>query len=128
MEALVKKTVSVQDAKDAFHRNDVGFMVGLDLGKLVPEIYRAEKAGAGVDDLTILTAETGGRQFPFRKLRELEAGISAIGEELHTEYVLSYTPGLYDPGYHQIRVQTDRTGVVVRSRPGYYVLESDAAQ
>lgn len=125
---LVRKTVSLQDAKDAFHRNDVGFMVGLDLGKLVPEIYRAKKAGAGENDLSVVTSETGGRQIPFRKLRDLEAGVSAIGEELHTEYVLSYTPGRYEPGYHRVRVEVIRPEAAVRARPGYYVLQSDAAQ
>ena len=122
---LVQKTISVQDAKTAFHRADIGFMVSIDLAKLGPEIYRKGKADAGQDDLTILTTESGGRQLRFRKLHDLEMGISAIGEELHTEYALSYTPDKYDPGYHGIRIQADRSDVVVRARPGYYVLPSD---
>jgi VWFA-related protein len=125
---LVEKTISVTDAKSAFHTKDVGFVASVDLAKLIPEIYRAEKAAAGQDDLTVLTSEMGGRRIPFRKLSELESGISSIGEELYTEYVLSYTPDRYVPGYHRIVVQADRPDVVVRARPGYYVLESDVRE
>jgi hypothetical protein len=93
---------------------------GVDLGKLIPEIYRSEKAASGADEISIITSELGGRIFSFRKAKELENGISLIGEELHTEYLLSYTPAQFEPGYHQIRVQVDRLGTVVRARPGYY--------
>jgi VWFA-related protein len=130
--ALVQKTISLKDAKSTFHRDDVGFVAGVDLGKLVPEIYRLGKAGAGNDDLTVATRESGGRQIPFRKLHELEAGMSAIGEELHTEYLLSYTPDRYDPGYHRIRLEVSQaraeTRTEVRARPGYYVLQSDVQE
>ena len=125
---LVEKTISVGDAKSAFHTNDVGFVASVDLAKLIPEIYRAEKAAAGQDELTVLTSDMGGRQIPFRKLSELEAGISSVAEELYTEYVLSYTPDSYTPGYHRIVVQADRPDVVVRARPGYYVSESDVRE
>jgi VWFA-related protein len=116
---LVKKTIAVQGVYGT------GIMGSVDLGKLVPEIYRAGKAGAGQDELTIVTSETGGRQIRFRNLHDLETGISAIGEELHTEYLLSYTPDRDEPGYHRIRVQAERPGVVVRARPGYYVSGAD---
>jgi VWFA-related protein len=125
---LVRKTISIKDTKSVFHRDDIGFVGSVDLGKLIPEIYRAGRAAAGQDELAILTGESGGREIPFRKLRDLEKGIAAIGEELHTEYVLSYTPDRYDPGYHRIRVQVARPDAVVRSRPGYYVLRSDVIE
>jgi hypothetical protein len=70
----------------------------------------------------------GGRRIPFRKLSELEAGISSVGEELYTEYVLSYTPDSYVPGYHRSVVQAGKPDVVVRARPGYYVLESEVRE
>jgi VWFA-related protein len=124
---LIQKTIAIKDAK-SLHPNDIGIAASVDPGKLIPEIYRAGKAGAGKDDLTVLTNEVGGRRVPFRKLRDLEAGVSAIAEELHTEYILSYTPDHFEPGYHRIRVQVGRRGVVVRARPGYYVLQSDISQ
>jgi VWFA-related protein len=120
---LIGKSFSLKDAKSAFHRDDYGFVAGVDLGKLIPEIYRAGKASAGQDDLTLITAELGGRLVPFRKLHDLETGISLIGEELHTEYLLSYTPDHYEAGYHRIRVEVNQAGAIVRARPGYYAAE-----
>jgi VWFA-related protein len=116
---LVQKTVAVQGVYGT------GIMAGFDLGKLIPEVYRAGKAAAGQDDLTIMTSETGGRQIPFRNLHDLETGISTIAEELHTEYLLSYPPDHFEPGYHRIRVEVKRPEFVVRARPGYYVSEAD---
>jgi VWFA-related protein len=122
---LIQNTVSIRSTNGAFGRADTGIMGTVDLGKLIPEIFRGEKAASGQDEVTLLTSEMGGRRIPFRKLRELEDGVSGIGEELHTEYLLSYTPDRNTPGYHRIRVQVDHPDFVVRSRPGYYMSQSD---
>jgi VWFA-related protein len=124
---LIQNTVSVRGTNGQFGRADTGIMASVDLGKLIPEIFREGKGATGEDELSLLTAETGGRRIPFRRLKDLEAGVSAIGEEFHTEYLLSYTPDRADPGYHRIRVQLDRPGVIVRSRPGYYITQSSAS-
>jgi len=96
-----------------------GVVVSADLMKLVPEIYRGAKSGA--DPLSTMTDYLGGTRIPFRDLRQLEAGLAAIGEELHTGYILSYTPDRADAGYHRIRVETPRRVSSVRARPGYYI-------
>ncbi|HEY3825590.1 MAG TPA: VWA domain-containing protein [Bryobacteraceae bacterium] len=123
--ALISKSISLQDAKSYFHSDDVGIVGGLNLGKLIPEIFRAKKTAERKDALTIVTAEMGGRQLSFRSLADLESAISTISEELHTEYTLSYSPNPYDSGYHRIQVEVQRAGAKVRSRPGYYVADSD---
>jgi len=125
---LIGSTIAVKSPDGVFTAHDTGIMVSLDLGKLVPEIYRSKKAASGRDCVAVLTAETGGQRIPFRKLRDLETGTSAIGEELHTGYVLSYSPDRFDGGYHHIRVAVDRPGVAVRSRPGYFVNEPAAVR
>jgi hypothetical protein len=96
-----------------------GVVVSADLMKLVPEIYRSGKSGA--DAVSTITDYLGGTRIPFRDLRQLEAGLASIGEELHTGYVLSYTPDRADAGYHRIRVETPGRVFSVRARPGYYV-------
>jgi VWFA-related protein len=118
---LMRNTVSLRGN----NAPDVGFTGGLDLLTLIPEIYRDVKAAAGKDAVTISTVETGGRRMPFGNLRDLESAVAAIGEELHTEYLLSYTPADAEPGYHQIRVEVDVAGAAVRTRPGYYVATPD---
>jgi VWFA-related protein len=124
---LIGSTIAIKSPDGVFAAHDTGIMMSLDLGKLVPEIYRSNKAASGKDCVTVLAAETGGQRIPFHKLKDFETGISTIGEELHTGYVLSYSPDRYDAGYHRIRVEVDHSGAVVRSRPGYFVPDADAA-
>jgi hypothetical protein len=89
-------------------------MADVDLTKLL-------KAASGGDAISVLTTELGGRNVPFRKIRDFESGLSSIAEELHTEYVLSYTPNQDSPGHHSIRVEVNRAGASVRARPGYII-------
>jgi VWFA-related protein len=124
---LVRNTISISGTSGAFGRPDTGIMGTVDLGKLIPEIFRGAKAASGQDEVTVLTSKLGGMRIPFRKLRDLEDGIAAIGKELHTEYLLSYTPDQNEPGYHRIRVLVDRPDMAVRARPGYYVPASDVS-
>jgi len=72
--------------------------------------------------LEIAATATGGLyQSTFRD-SSIEKAIDNIGGELHAEYTLSYHPTGTDPGgYHEIKVEVDRPGVKVRTRPGYYL-------
>jgi VWFA-related protein len=78
--------------------------------------------GADHDDLlSALTSYTGGRHFTLGSGHSLERAITQIGEEIHGQYLLSYTPAnIHDGGFHRIRVLAKRAGVEVRSRPGYW--------
>jgi len=53
----------------------------------------------------------------------LEQAISRIGEELHSQYLLSFSPAVREEGaFHEIEVKIrDRTDVTVRTRPGYWL-------
>ena len=65
---------------------------------------------------------TGGAHFATFKDRSIEKAIDEIGGELHSQYSISYAPtGSNDSGYHEIKVDVDRSGLKVRARPGYYV-------
>lgn len=78
---------------------------------------------AGPDDeLSSLTSYTGGRQFTITNNHSLEHAITQIGEEIHGQYLLNYTPAnTNESGFHRIRVVAKRRGFDVRSRPGYFV-------
>lgn len=88
----------------------------------LPEIFTAAK-GIFVDNpVQTLTRYTGGRQFAFIKERALEKAMSQLGDELHSQYFLSYTlPSPRVGGFHRIRVEVDKANLVVRTRPGYWV-------
>ncbi len=73
------------------------------------------------DPVPVLTRYTGGQQYALQNEHALERAITQIGEEIHGQYLLSYTPvNTQDSGFHRIRVVSKRTGVEVRSRPGYW--------
>jgi hypothetical protein len=78
--------------------------------------------GADAEDpVPALTRYTGGEQYPLQNRHELERAIAQIGEEIHGQYLLSYTPAnTNDTGFHRIRVVSKRAGVEVRSRPGWW--------
>ena len=98
-----------------------GFKVGVDLGRLAPVLRRSAAAAQATDPFSVLTIATGGTQFHFRAQRELEDGISLIGVELRSAYLVSYSPAPGEPGYHAIRVEVGVPGAKVFSRPGYWL-------
>ena len=101
-----------------------GTAISLDLIQLIKEIYSGVKNAALENPLSVLTRYTGGREYSFFKEHAFEDAITKIGEELHGQYLLSYTPSnVSDSGYHKIRVQLSRPELAVRSRPGYYSME-----
>ena len=118
---LASRTIRIGGIDGVFGPKDSGIMGSVDLGKLVTEIQRGSKADGAQDMPGLFSAETGGSRIPFRRLRDLESGISSIAEELHTEYLLTYSPDAAEPGYHHIRVEVSRAGVAARWRPGYYI-------
>ncbi len=68
------------------------------------------------------TRYTGGTTYSFAaKTSSLERAIDDIGKEIHSQYVLSYTPNnISESGYHVIKVNVDKPGLEIRTRPGYY--------
>lgn len=78
---------------------------------------------AGKNAARELTRLTGGVEDGFNRQDALEKAIARIGEELHSQYLLSFRPSGGDPGrFHRIDIQV-RTdpGARVRTRPGYWL-------
>lgn len=64
---------------------------------------------------------TGGERLSFTKLAGLEKVITKVGDDLHTQYLLSFSPQESSaPVYHQISLKVKAGGAVVRARPGYW--------
>jgi VWFA-related protein len=68
---------------------------------------------------------TGGRHLSFTRQSGLEKTIAGVGEELHSQYLLSFTPAKSgETGYHSIDVKLPgRSDAKVRTRPGYWAVE-----
>jgi hypothetical protein len=72
-------------------------------------------------DTEVLTEKTGGVTFPFTRQKGLENAIINLGTELHTQYVLGFTPEAPSPGYHRLEILVNRPGKLrIRARPGYW--------
>jgi VWFA-related protein len=94
-------------------------------GNYIPvfvDIFKATKSLFVDDTLDVFTRFTGGREYPFIGERSLEKAVSAISEELHSQYLLSYSPNNQtEGGFHDIKVVVNRPKLEVRTRPGYWV-------
>jgi VWFA-related protein len=116
--AFVSDTFSLQGLSSRMDRG--GVRGGIDVAELIPVLERSGKAGQGADPFSILASATGGTQIHFRKQRELEDGISAIGVQLRSAYLLSYAPNSTEDGYHRIDIESDIPGARIFARPGYW--------
>ncbi|MDX1984835.1 MAG: VWA domain-containing protein [Bryobacteraceae bacterium] len=94
-------------------------------GNVLPafvEVFRQAKAIFISNPAEVLTRFTGGEEFGFVSQRALEDAISKIGEELHSQYMISYNPNnKVEGGWHAIKVEVRRPGLKVRTRPGYWL-------
>jgi VWFA-related protein len=76
----------------------------------------------GDDILKQIVDETGGKAYFPLKLDDLAADFQKIGEELRSQYVISYAPinQILDGTYRKIRVEMTDKKYKVRTRPGYW--------
>jgi VWFA-related protein len=92
---------------------------------LLPLIIWLVQHGAnalGKNSLDIAAQATGGLYEGTFKDRSIEKAMNAIGNSLHAEYLLGYTPPGKQPyGYHQIEVRILAPHLKIRTRPGYYL-------
>lgn len=95
---------------------------GLDIIPLIVWAVEHTKSEIKGNPLQLATTATGGDHLPTWKDRSIEKAIDEVGGELHSQYMLSYTPvGTDAHGYHEIKVEVDRKELKVRARPGYYL-------
>ncbi len=94
-------------------------------GSVLPafeEILRGVKAIFISNPVEVLTKYTGGKEYNFVDQKGLEEAVAAIGNELHAQYLITYTPSnKLEGGYHEIKIEVSRQGLTVRTRPGYWM-------
>jgi len=82
------------------------------------ELRRSGQANAA----EILARSTGGRRFRFLRRYAMESAVRAIGEEIHTQYLLTFTPPWRGTGkFHALDIIVrNHPDWKVRSRAGYW--------
>ena len=66
-----------------------------------------------------LAEETGGGYFELEKSADLAPTFTRVAQELHSQYVLGFTPTVLDGKIHRLTVRTRRPGMTVRARRTY---------
>ncbi|HEX4167137.1 MAG TPA: VWA domain-containing protein [Bryobacteraceae bacterium] len=115
--SFISDTFNIAGLPDAFYRG--GYVASVELTKLGPALKRTAKIAAKSDPFALLTSQTGGIELHFRKQKDLENAIIALGGALHTTYTLTYSPNPLTSGYHSITVTTNVPGAVTHARSGY---------
>jgi Ca-activated chloride channel homolog len=66
-----------------------------------------------------LAEETGGGFFELAKKDELGPTFTRVAQELHSQYVLGFSPAALDGKVHKLEVKVKRAGMTVRGRRSY---------
>lgn len=88
------------------------------------EIYTDAKAIFKRNPVEVFTQGTGGRKYSFLKEHGLEDAIADIGNEIHSQYLLSYNPKpetKLQGGFHQLQVTVDYPRARAKTKPGYWL-------
>ena len=97
----------------------------MDMGNWVPaikDVFDMAKSVFVPNPLDVYTRYTGGREFSFKNQKTLDHDVQTIGDELHSQYMLTYLPNNQtEGGYHKITVEVNKPGLKVRTRDGYWL-------
>ena len=87
------------------------------------EILKAVKYVFVSNPVEVFTKWTGGEEHSFITLGDLERALARIGDRLHSQYIISYSPSNKDEGgYHEIKVEIrNRPELKARARHGYWI-------
>jgi Ca-activated chloride channel homolog len=75
-----------------------------------------------------LSEETGGGFFNLKKKDELGPTFTRIAQELHSQYVMGFTPETPDGKVHKIEVRIKRPGLTARARKSYIAGSASTSQ
>jgi VWFA-related protein len=89
---------------------------------ILGSITEAARIAKG-NTIEALVLATGGRRFGFLTQSKLENDLIGLGKEMHSRYLLTFTPELNaSPGFHKIEVSIkQKPGVTIHATPGYWL-------
>jgi len=71
------------------------------------------------DGLRKIADQTGGGYFELQWTEDLNASFQRVAEELHSQYVLGFSPDKTDGKLHKLEVRVNVPGLTVRTRKSY---------
>lgn len=75
-----------------------------------------------------LSEETGGGFFLLKKTDELGPTFTRVAQELHSQYLLGFSPALLDGKIHRLEVKVKKPGMTARARKTYLATAEGAAE
>jgi Ca-activated chloride channel family protein len=69
--------------------------------------------------LVALTDETGGGHFTVPRHADMSTTFERVADELHSQYLLGFSPGALDGASHKLEVKVSRHGLTARARRSY---------
>lgn len=66
-----------------------------------------------------LADETGGGYFELKRTSDLGPTFTRVAQELHSQYVLGFTPAVLDGKVHKLEVRMKKPGLTARARRSY---------
>jgi Ca-activated chloride channel homolog len=74
-------------------------------------------------NLRRLADETGGGYFELKKTNDLASTFTRVAQELHSQYVLGFTPRNLDGKVHRLVVRVKQPGMTTRARKSYLAMD-----
>lgn len=83
------------------------------------------RSATGIDGKKIMqemATRTGGHAFEARKTTDLEPIFKLIDQDLHGQYLLTFTPdkAASEDGFHKVAITTEKKDWTISTREGYY--------
>jgi VWFA-related protein len=75
-----------------------------------------------------LADETGGGYFELEKSADLEPTFTRVAQELHSQYVIGFSPTLLDGRVHKLAVRMKQAGMTARARRSYLAVAEKSTQ
>src|SRR5262249_3101894 len=92
------------------------------------ELFTAAKAIFRDNPQEVYAKFTGGKEYSYKTQKGLEEAIHEIGNEVHSQYLLTFTTTeKTEGGYHDLRVTVLKQDLDVRTRRGYWIAPTAAS-
>jgi Ca-activated chloride channel family protein len=75
-----------------------------------------------------LSEETGGGFFLLKRKDDLGSTFTRVAQELHSQYILGFSPETMDGKVHKLEVRMKKPGLTARARKSYLAKPADSSQ
>jgi Ca-activated chloride channel family protein len=89
-------------------------------------VYRQRPVSEPDKGLKKLADETGGGYFTLTKTTDLTAAFTRVADELHSQYLMGFSPERLDGRVHSLVVRVKRPGLTARARRSYVAADAPA--